>query len=192
MLIAGLQKFSLIDYPKKVSAIVFTQGCNFRCPYCHNKKLIESDKISLLRPEDVFDFLKKRQGQLDGVVVTGGEPTLHNDLIDFLRKIKEMGFLVKLDTNGSLPEKLEQILASGAVDYVAMDVKANFDKYNILSGVSVDIEKIKRSMEMIISSGIEYQFRTTWDKDLLSEEDIEIIKQMVPDKNKIVIQNCNK
>ncbi|OQX50761.1 MAG: anaerobic ribonucleoside-triphosphate reductase activating protein [Candidatus Cloacimonas sp. 4484_209] len=130
MKIGGFQKVSLIDYPGKICAIVFTRGCNFRCPYCHNPELVLPENYSPLIPEEeIFSFLEKRRGKLDAVEITGGEPTLQEDLTEFIRKIKEMGFLVKLDTNGSFPSVLEKVIYSGLVDYIAMDVKAPLEKY---------------------------------------------------------------
>ncbi len=176
MKIGGLQKFSMIDYPDKIACIVFTQGCNFRCPYCHNPELVKPEMFGeSLSEEEFFDFLKERVGKLDAVSITGGEPTLQYDLIEFIKKIRDLGFLIKLDTNGTNPEMLKEIIDQKLVNYLAMDIKAPFSKYEEITKMPVNIEKIKQSVEMIKSSGIDYEFRTTLVKKLLSPEDIEQI-----------------
>ena len=173
MKIGGLQKFSMIDYPDKVACIVFTQGCNFRCPYCHNPELVKPEMFGeSLNEDEFFDFLKERIGKLDAVSITGGEPTLQYDLIEFIKKIRDLGFLIKLDTNGTNPDMLKEIIDQKLVSYLAMDIKAPFSKYEEITKMPVNIEKIKQSVEMIKSSGIEYEFRTTLVKNLLSPEDI--------------------
>ncbi len=176
MKIGGLQKFSMIDYPDKIACIVFTQGCNFRCPYCHNPELVKPEMFGeSLSEEEFFDFLKERVGKLDAVSITGGEPTLQYDLIEFIKKIRDLGFLIKLDTNGTNPDMLKEIIDQKLVNYLAMDIKAPFSKYEEITKMPVNIEKIKQSMEMIKNSGIDYEFRTTLVKKLLSPEDIEQI-----------------
>lgn len=155
MLIGGLQKTSLLDFPDRISAIVFTAGCNFRCGYCHNPELINS----IAPVQDVLEFLQSRTGKLDGVVITGGEPCLQKELPEFIKEVKSLGFAVKLDTNGSLPNMLEKVLPD--VDYVAMDIKAPLDKYSLIVNRHVDIEKISQSIDMIMSYGVDYEFRTT-------------------------------
>ncbi len=183
--IGGLIKTSVIDYPGKVSAVIFTQGCNFRCPFCHNPELVLPEKFSpCIREEEILDFLKKRCGKLEAVVVTGGEPTVQKELIPFLRQIRELGYFIKLDTNGSNPDLLEESIYRGFVDFIAMDVKAPFEKYNVLAGVKVDIEKIKTSIDIIKKSGIDYEFRTTFVPSLLSKEDISCIKAFLCIENK--------
>lgn len=176
MKIGGLQKFSMIDYPDKIACIVFTQGCNFRCPYCHNPELVKPEMFGeSLSEEEFFDFLKERVGKLDAVSITGGEPTLQYDLIEFIKKIRDLGFLIKLDTNGTNPDMLKEIIDQKLVNYLAMDIKAPFSKYEEITKMPVNIEKIKQSVEMIKNSGIDYEFRTTLVKKLLSPEDIEQI-----------------
>lgn len=176
MKIGGLQKFSMIDYPDKIACIVFTQGCNFRCPYCHNPELVKPEMFGeSLSEEEFFDFLKERVGKLDAVSITGGEPTLQYDLIEFIKKIRDLGFFIKLDTNGTNPDMLKEIIDQKLVNYLAMDIKAPFSKYEEITKMPVNIEKIKQSVEMIKSSGIDYEFRTTLVKKLLSPEDIEQI-----------------
>ncbi len=189
MLIGGLQKFSLIDYPGKICAIVFTQGCNFRCPYCHNPELVRPELFEKsLDVWDILSFLETRVGKLDAVEITGGEPTLQKDLTDFIRKIKEMGFLVKLDSNGSNPDILENLINEGLVDYIAMDVKAPLRKYKDIIRVDIDAEKIKRSIELIKSKAPDYEFRTTIVKSLLSKDDIEEIAKTIQGSKIYVLQ----
>lgn len=156
-----MQKLTLLDYPGHVACTVFTVGCNMRCPFCHNASLVTRNDEEL-KEEEFFDFLEKRKGLLDGVCVTGGEPLLQPDIKDFLKRIKSMGFKVKLDTNGSFPDRLEEILDEGPVDMVAMDLKNTFEKYPQTVGVEgFDCAAIKRSIELIKNSGIEHEFRTT-------------------------------
>ncbi len=187
MLIGGFQKFSLIDYPGKISAIVFTQGCNFRCPYCHNPELVNVTT----KPMDVWEilsFLETRKGKLDAVEITGGEPTLQKDLVDFARKIKEMGFLLKLDSNGTNPDVLRTLLNEGLVDYIAMDVKAPLEKYKDVVRVDVDVSKIRESIDLIKNNAPDYEFRTTIVKSLLSKEDIEEIAKTIEGSKIYVLQ----
>jgi len=173
MRIGGLQKFSLIDYPDKICAIVFTQGCNFRCSFCHNPELVNPELFQGLIPEaDVLSFLESRKGKLDAVQISGGEPTLQPDLIDFIRKIKGLDFLVKLDSNGSNPEVLKRLIELEVVDYLAMDVKAPLERYREVAKSRVDPDKIKQSIDLIMASGINYEFRTTVVKSQLSQDDI--------------------
>jgi pyruvate formate lyase activating enzyme len=159
MNLSGLVKSTLIDYPGRVAAVVFTQGCNFRCGFCHNPDLIPGGEGTLSEIE-FFEFLNTRAGKLDGVVVTGGEPTIQEDLPNFLSKIKEHEFSVKLDTNGSNPAVLSSLIAEGLIDFVAMDIKGDFDDYSKIAHYS-DVENIKRSIEIIKKSDIPYEFRTT-------------------------------
>lgn len=166
MLLGGLQKTSLIDFPGRVACTVFVVGCNFRCPFCHNRDLVSlkefrKSKLELLKEEDFFRFLEKRKGILDGVCITGGEPTLQKDLLGFCQRIKDLGFKVKLDTNGSQPEVLKKLMKKGVVDFIAMDVKTNFSAYDKAAGVKVQAEKVKRSIKLILKSGLEYELRTT-------------------------------
>lgn len=173
MIIGGLQKTSLLDFPEKIAAIVFTMGCNFRCGYCHNPELINGEA----KIEEVFEFLKTRQGKLDGVVITGGEPCLQKDLPEFIKQVKKLGFAVKLDTNGSFPEMLEKVLPD--LDYVAMDIKAPLEKYSQIVNVDVDTSKILKSIEVLKNGGVDYEFRTTVVKSQLSFEDFEKIGQLI-------------
>ncbi len=189
MLIGGFQPFSLSDFPGRAAAIVFTQGCNYRCPYCHNRSLWSPESVdSSYTEETVLDFLKKRRGKLDGLVVTGGEPSLHDDLPEFLLRVKSLGFVVKLDTNGSRPEVIRGLLADGLIDYVAMDVKAPYSKYDALCGIPVNITHIAETVDVIDSAGIPHHFRTTCYPALLDEHDIDQIQSMLPSTSKYVLQ----
>lgn len=185
MKISGFQKFSLIDYPKKISAIIFTQGCNFRCPWCHNPELVIPEQYEcLIDPEEILNFLNKRKGKLDAVCITGGEACLHEDLPDFIKLIKDMGYFIKLDTNGSQPEMLKKLLDLNLIDYLAMDIKASYHNYPLLTGSDVDIEKIKASISLIKNANIDYEFRTTYIPDLMNEDELYFIqKELGPVKN---------
>ena len=176
MKIGDIQRFSLIDYPGRICATVFTQGCNFRCPYCHNPELVIPSLYSEgITDDEVFAFLKKRRGKLDAVNITGGEPTLQPDLIEFIERIRSIGYMVKIDTNGSFPEVLRELIDGKLLDYIAMDVKAPFEKYGEVTGSSIAPENIAESIKLIMDSGIDYEFRTTIAKTLLTETDIEKI-----------------
>ena len=169
--IGGLQKFSLIDYPGLISAVIFTQGCNFRCPYCHNPELVLPERINdPVDPEAVLKFLQSRQGKIDGVTVTGGEPTLQPDLISFMRRIRQLGFKIKLDTNGSRPDVLGKILDAGLADCIAMDIKAPLKDYPVVTGVRIEPDVIRHSIALIRQSGIAHQFRTTVAPGLHTEQ----------------------
>lgn len=183
MVIGGLQKLSLLDYPDHISAIIFTQGCNFKCQFCYNPMLVgplagAKDRPPLIGDDDLFNFLKSRAGKLDGIVITGGEPTIHQDLPDFIGKIKALGYLVKLDTNGSNPKMLNKLIEKKLIDYIAMDLKATQGKYASIAGVSVDFEKIKKSVKIIMDCGLPYEFRTTVVPDL-NKKDIEQMAALV-------------
>ena len=192
MRIGGLQKFSFIDYPGKTAAIIFTQGCNFKCSYCHNPQLVYPSLFQVSIPEEeIFAFLESRKNQLDGVVITGGEPTLQSDLTEFITKVKNMGFLIKLDTNGSNPKVLEQIIKQKLVNFIAMDIKAPFDKYNSVCCVPVNIDNIKLSINLIKKSGINFLFRTTYDKTKLFDKDIQTMTDFLNVADFYKIQKCN-
>lgn len=189
MLIGGLHKVSLINYPGKISAVVFTQGCVFRCPYCHNPELVNPKLFVKPIPEDeVLNFLEKRKGKLDAVVITGGEPTIQKDLPEFIKKIKAMGFLVKLDTNGVNPEMLAGLLSEKLLDYVAMDLKAPLEKYEKIVKAKAALADIERSIKLIMSSAVDYEFRTTVVKDFLSKKDILKIGEMIKGAKRYVLQ----
>ncbi len=174
MRIAGLQKLTLLDYPHQVACTVFTCGCNFRCPFCHNASLVlpERSADEGLDADSVLAFLSKRQGILDGVCVTGGEPLLHEELPDFLRQVRALGYRIKLDTNGSLPERLRALLEEGLVDRVAMDVKNAPDRYAETAGVRTDLSALERSRDLLLEGRTAYEFRTTVVRGLHTEESL--------------------
>ena len=189
MIIKGLQKTTLLDFPGKVACTVFTGGCNFRCPFCHNASLVLSyNEIPDISEGEFFDFLTKRRGILDGVCVTGGEPLLQKDIIPFLEHIRELGFKIKLDTNGSFPEKLREIGELGLIDYIAMDIKNCREKYEVTSGSATAAEKAFDSIEYIMSSGIPYEFRTTVVKELHTSDDILSIAKSIEGADKYFLQ----
>lgn len=190
MRIGGMQKLTLLDYPGNVACLIFTQGCNFRCPFCHNKDLLGAENKNVISEEEVFSYLEKRKGVLDGVVISGGEPLLQEDIEKFMTSIKSMGYKIKLDTNGSNPSKLKKLIDKGLVDYIAMDVKNEFKSYDETSGVNkIDIENIKESVDLIKSSNISYEFRTTIVKQLHNFEKIKKICNYLGPKARYYIQN---
>lgn len=192
MRIGGFQKFSLLDYPGQLAAIIFTQGCNFRCPYCHNPELVENSRYTNLIPEEeIIDFLLGRIGKLGAVVITGGEPTLHADLPQFIARIRGLGFLVKVDTNGSNPGLIERLINEDLVDYWAMDIKAPWQLYPLLTQSDVSPAAIQKSMELIRKSGKDYEFRTTFYDSLLSWEDIEDIQAILKPGDHFYLQQCH-
>jgi pyruvate formate lyase activating enzyme len=182
MNIGGFQSCSLCDFPGRVAAIVFLQGCNFRCPYCHNQSLLPAIvPVERLVPRsEVIDRLHQRKDVLNGVVLCGGEPTLQEDLPEFAEEILRMGYAVKLDTNGSRPRMIERLLAANLLSYVAMDIKAPWRKYETLSGTKVAIDDLKASVRLLTESGIAHEFRTTFARSLLSQADIEGIEDLLP------------
>lgn len=189
MIIQGLQKLTVLDFPGQVACIVFTAGCSFHCPFCHNATLVKGEGENIPE-EEVLAYLKKRQGILDGVVITGGEPTIQKDLKEFIIKIKNLGYKVKLDTNGYHPEVLEDLLNDGLVDYVAMDIKNSKDKYAVTVGLqNIDILRIERSVELLKNGNIPYEFRTTTMEELHSEEDIKSIADWLKGAKKYFLQS---
>ncbi len=188
MVFGGLAKLTLIDYPGKTACMVFTIGCNMRCPYCHNPELVEETVGTKISEREVFDFLDSRREKLDGVVVTGGEPTMHEDLPRVLKEIKRRGYLVKLDSNGTRPEVLRNAIADGVVDYIAMDIKAPLRKYDEVAARPVDTEAIRTSIKLLMSSSIEYEFRTTVVKSMLSPDDIEQIGKEIRGAKRFYLQ----
>lgn len=189
MLIKGIQKTTLLDYPGRVASIIFLGGCNFRCPYCQNPSLVNGfDALPTIPEGEVLEFLKGRRKWLDGVCVSGGEPTLHEDLPAFISKVKEEGLLVKLDTNGSNPGMLEKLLGEGLLDYVAMDIKAPLHRYAEVARVKVDMDDIKKSVEIIQRSGVEYEFRTTVVPRLIGEKDVREIANWLEGSKKYYLQ----
>lgn len=183
MIIGGMVKNSFVDFPHKIACVVFTVGCNFNCWYCHNSHLVDKNHKTKIAEAQVFEFLKQRKDFLDGVVVSGGEPTLQYDLIDFISKVKEMGYLVKLDTNGSNYKILKYLIDNNLVDYVAMDIKAPLDDYHKIIGVDTDIEQIKSSINLLLQNKVDYEFRTTYSPDLNANDIEEICKTINGAKN---------
>ena len=190
MLIAGFQPFTLSDYPGRPAAIVFTQGCNFRCPFCHNRSLwpLTVSYPPAATCASVLKHLAARKGLLAGLVVSGGEPTLHVELPHFLADVKHMGIAVKLDTNGSRPDVIAGLLKQSLVDYIAMDIKAPPEKYNMLCGLPVDTDAIRQSINIITSGNVSHHFRTTYYRPRLSQDDLAEIKQLVPPQSKHLTQ----
>lgn len=177
MRLGGFQKMTLIDYPGKIATTVFTVGCSFRCSFCHNPELVLPKKFPPLNnmEEEFFQHLSRRKGKLEGVCITGGEPTIQPDIIEFIKKIRQMGFLVKLDSNGSNPQVLGKIINEKLVDFIAMDIKNCPAGYGRAIGIDFDIKKIKKSVKMIMESGINYEFRTTVVPGIHNEADFEKI-----------------
>jgi pyruvate formate lyase activating enzyme len=192
MKIAHLQKTSFIDYPGKISAVIFTQGCNLKCPYCHNPELVEPALFTTpISQDEILSFMMKRKDKLDGLVITGGEPALQKGLIEFIHEIRDMGFLIKFDTNGTFPDVLENIIKKRLADYIAMDIKGPAIKYPVIAGIKVDMDAILRSIRLIMDSGIDSEFRTTWAIEQLTLEDIKEIAIMIRDAKRFVLQRFN-
>lgn len=211
MTIGGLQKFSVLDYPEHISAIVFTQGCNFRCGFCYNPMLVWPSKVSEVnnipakdeslmpgnekdqysKEDDLFRFLKTRKGKLDGVVITGGEPTIHSDLPEFIKKIRALGLKIKLDTNGTNPMMLERLFKESLVDYIAMDIKSSEDRYKDACGIDIDFNKIKKSVKIVRESGKPFEFRTTVVRGVIDKKEIEGISKFLDPADKWFLQKFN-
>lgn len=190
MLIAGLQKLTLLDYPGKIACIVFTQGCNFACGYCHNPEMIPviQELPSGISEKTFFSFLESRGNLLDGVVISGGEPTLQKDLLPFIKQVRELGFLVKLDTNGSNPDMLAEILKKRLADYIAMDLKTTLPKYKDLVKNEV-AKKIAESVRVLMKSSIDYEFRSTIFPSCHSEKDLREMGQLIRGAKHWYLQN---
>jgi len=190
MKIGGLAKCSFVDYPGKISAVIFTQGCNFRCIYCHNPQLVYPEKfLETISFDDVYDFLKKRKGLLEAVVFCGGEPTLQEDLLEKILTVKTLGYLVKIDTNGSKPDVLAEVLPY--LDYIAMDVKALFGpEYSRICGVNVSNDDIRRSILLIRASGVPYEFRTVSHPKFMPLENLEQISNFFSDGETHIISKA--
>lgn len=188
MKISGLMKLTLLDFPGHVACTVFLAGCNFRCPFCHNGSLVRGGDTEISRDE-LKSFLKKRQGVLDGVCITGGEPLLSPDVSQLAEEIKSLGYLVKLDTNGSFPDRLSELIENGLIDYVAMDIKSSPHEYDKACGKDVDVDAVKKSIEIIKSSGIDHEFRTTTVKGLHTAEIIAECAALVGEGEKYFLQS---
>lgn len=190
MKICGLQKTTLLDFPGHVAATIFTGGCNFRCPFCHNSELLDGNVPSEYTDEEVLAFLSRRKGILEGVAITGGEPTLQPDLRDFILQVRSMGFRIKLDTNGYRPEVLRALCEDGLLDYVAMDIKTCKERYPEVAGVpSVQIKYIEESAGILMASSVPYEFRTTVVKELHSADDFEKIGSWISGAERYFLQN---
>ena len=188
MKISGFDKLTLLNYPDKVACTIFTSGCNLRCPFCHNSGLV-TNNYNEISFDSIYEYLKKRVGILDGVCITGGEPLIHADIKDYIKKIKDLGYLVKIDTNGCNPKLLKELIDLKLVDYIAMDIKNIYSKYDITSGVKVNIDNIKESISIIENSGIDYEFRTTIVKEFHSTQDIKEILSYISCNSNYYIQN---
>lgn len=189
MIIEGLQKTTLLDYPGYVACTIFAHGCNLRCPFCHNAGLVVRKPENIISIEELEAFLNKRKGILDGVCLTGGEPLMQKDVIDFLRFLKSFGYKVKLDTNGFYPERLAEAIENGLVDYIAMDIKSSRENYSKAVGIpDIDISKVEESVRLIMDSGIDYEFRTTAVKGLHIVSDFEKIGEWLQGARKYFIQ----
>ncbi|MCF7905662.1 anaerobic ribonucleoside-triphosphate reductase activating protein [Candidatus Gracilibacteria bacterium] len=194
MLLSGIHTLTLLDYPGHVACIVFTAGCNFRCGYCHNPEFVLPEKIKermgdMIPEEKFFSFLETRKEKLEGVVISGGEPTIHPDLPEFIRKIKNMGFLVKLDTNGTNPKMLAQLLEEKLLDYIAMDAKASPERYNALAGTQNNFSDIQHSRDLILHSGVSHELRTTIVKGWHDEVELKKIIHWCEGTEKYTLQN---
>ncbi len=188
MNIQGFQKLTLLDFPGKMACTVFTGGCNLRCPFCHNASLVNEPTCYTSSADEVLEYLNKRKGILDGVCITGGEPLLQPDLEEYIRKIKDLGYSVKLDTNGYLPDRLEKLLNTGLVDYVAMDIKASKENYRNAAGIPIDIEKIEKSVELLKNGKIPFEFRTTVVKGIHSVNEFKLIAEWIKGTKKYFLQ----
>ncbi len=191
MKINGFQKLTLLDFPEKMACIVFTAGCNFRCPFCHNASLVTHiDNALSYTEEEIFSYLEKRKGLLEGVCISGGEPLLQPDIEEFIKKIKAMGYAVKLDTNGSFPDKLIYLAECGLIDYVAMDIKNCKEKYSkTVGGVAFNIADIEKSVQFLLGGKVDYEFRTTVEDGLHTVEDISKIADWIKGAKRYFLQN---
>ncbi len=187
MKLGGLQETSLLDYPGKICAIVWTVGCNFRCPFCYNLDMVYGN-VELLPLDHVYSFLDKRKGKLDALSITGGEPLIHEDIAQFIQMVKSKGYLVKVDTNGTFPDRLERLLDADLIDYVSMDVKAPAEKYEKLAGVHVDTDAISKSIKVIMKKAVDYEFKTTMVPGLLDKADVTKISYLIKGSKRYYLQ----
>ncbi|MEN8252339.1 MAG: anaerobic ribonucleoside-triphosphate reductase activating protein [Patescibacteria group bacterium] len=193
MLISGVQKFTMIDFPDKIAAIIFTPGCNMRCKFCHNKEFVLPKEIKELRPsfipeKAVLNFLKSRKGKLDGLVISGGEPTVQPNLKNFIKKVRAMDFSVKLDTNGNLPDVMKELVDEKLIDYVAMDIKTTLDDYENLVGNLADPKKVEESMKFLMKNKIPYEFRTTVIEGIHTDKKIKEMAKMLENAERLYLQ----
>jgi pyruvate formate lyase activating enzyme len=192
LLIKGIQKTSLIDYPGNICSVLFVAGCNFRCGYCHNPELISnSPELPTISEQRVLDFLEQRKKFIDGVCISGGEPTIYEELLSFCTKVKKKGLLVKIDTNGSNPDMLRRLIESKSVDYIAMDIKSSLPHYKKATSQEVNTEFIRKSIDIIMNSGVDYEFRTTAQPNLIDADQIREISQLVKGAKLLAIQQFN-
>jgi pyruvate formate lyase activating enzyme len=192
MEIGGLQKTTLIDFPGRIAATIFLCGCNFRCPWCYSSELVLPEKIKnqpKITEKEFFEFLKSRKELLDGVVICGGEPTINKDLPEFIKKIKNLGFLVKLDTNGSNPRMLKNLIDKKLVDYIALDIKGPKEKYSQFTGVKIDTKKIQESIDILRGDEIDYEFRSTIVPSLHAKEDVIEMAKWIKGAKRYYLQN---
>lgn len=190
MLFHGFQKMTMLDFPGNVACTVFTPGCNFRCPFCHNALLVtRTNDNEIYTEEDILSYLEKRSGVIEGICISGGEPLMHDDIFDFIKKVRKLGVLVKLDTNGSYPDKLKSLIDDGLVDYVAMDIKNSPEKYAVTAGVkSFDFESVRRSVEILLEGKVGYEFRTTVVKEFHTPQDMVGIGNLIRNADKYFLQ----
>ncbi len=192
MRIGGLEKNSLIDFPPGISCVVFTTGCNFACPYCHNPGLVApGGNIDPYSEADIFSFLNRRKRLLDGVVISGGEPTLHADLPDFCKRVKQMGYAVKLDTNGSFPDALARLIADGLIDHIAMDIKTAPAKYPAYIAADADPAAIATTVRTILGSELAHEFRTTCIRPIVDADAIDVIADLVYGAHTYALQKAH-
>lgn len=182
MIIKSINKTTLLDYPGKVASTIFLAGCNMNCSFCHNKDLIKMNPSNSITREDLFEFLEKRKNELDGVCITGGEPTLNSDLVSLIEDIKSLGYLVKLDTNGTNPDMVSYLINNNLIDYIAMDIKTSFEHYKDITNTTNSIQDIKRTVEIIKNSEIDHEFRTTVVSNINKEDVVSIAKYISPSK----------
>ncbi len=188
MKIAGLQKLTALDYPGHLACNVFTVGCCFRCPYCHNSGIIAFDAPSNVTEDEVFAHLEKRKGILNGVCITGGEPLMQSDIEEFISKVRNMGYDVKLDTNGTSPQRLKALIEKNLVNYVAMDIKSAKNTYSLAAGTNADIDRVAQSAQIIMQSGVDYEFRTTVVREIHTQADFEQISRWIAGAKKYYLQ----
>lgn len=185
----SINKLTLLDYPEKIACVLYTPTCNFMCPYCHNWETLIEEKLPDLFFEDILSFLKKRVGVLDGVVISGGEPTLMKDLPNKIKRIKELGYLVKLDTNGSNPEMLKELIDNKLIDYVAMDIKHSFNKYyDVIVNKNIDLEDIKKSIDILMEDKVDYEFRITLIEEYHDKDSIYEIGKLLEGSKRLFLQ----
>ena len=191
MVFHGFQKMTMLDFPGNVACTVFTPGCNFRCPFCHNSLLVtRMNDNEIYTEDDILSYLKKRQGVIDGICISGGEPLMHDDIFDFVSKVKELGFLVKIDTNGSYPDKLRKLIDSGNIDYVAMDIKNCQGKYAETVAIpKFDFEPVRKSVQILLEGKINYEFRTTVVKEFHTPQDMVLIGELIKGTDRYFLQH---